>query len=351
MDNANDKMPETGETKPAEISPELQVKLDEIKANQETLMKKDKKVAPLIAAVIVLLLISIVCVLFTAFNKGKNNGDIVDQNAKAKAPVETKMVESVEAINKLNERVNTLNMLSFGNGSPNNKNDNFAVASYIFTKNTELFSNLRLTEHDKLYITLGSLSDGGEYEEKVSKSDYKASVIKTIAEGRDLTEADFVKFGTKVSAEKVASTYKDLFGEDVKHQTIKECGALGYYDAETNYYYSDPIGGCGGYDERKIIIRKYNNMESDDNYFLKVDVITVFDGTDKDGNELCAIFKGYYDLDTNAWAYDMSNDKVAKKCKPGASASDIISLAGTEAVTQYQYVFDKEFHFKKIERL
>lgn len=351
MDNANDKMPETGETKPTEISPELQVKLDEIKANQETLMKKDKKVAPLIAAVIVLLLISIVCVLFTAFNKGKNNGDIVDQNAKAKAPVETKMVESLEANNNLNERLYALNLINFGQGSQNNKNDNFAIADFAYTRNAELYSNLRLTDSDKLFITLASLSKGGEFEEKVSKTDFNASVVKEFDRDGTLKEADFLKYGTKVSAEKVASTYKDLFGEDVKHQSIKECGALGYYDAETKYYYSDPIGGCGGYDERKIVIRQYNNTESDDNYFVKVGVVTVFDGTNQSGKELCAIFDGFYNVDTSAWGYDMESDKVAKSCKPGDSASSILSAAGEEHLTHFLYTFDKDFHFKKIERL
>lgn len=352
MDNAN---VNNTETKTTELTPELKAQLDQIQANQEKLIKKEKKTTPIIVVVIVLLLISLACMAFTFFIKGKNNdGGAGGQSQK---PVELSEIKDVEVINKLNERFDAINMIYYGNGSKNSKNNNYVTANLIFTKNRQLFSNLKLTDNEKRFIVAAYLSNNeGLFEEKVTKADYTDSVIKALErEKSTLSEEEFVKYGSKVSAEKFAAAYKELFGEDVKHKTLMECGGAAFYDAESGYYYSDPIGGCGGFDERYLFIVRYGGdyQESENNYYLDVHVTTVFDGHDNDGKSLCAVFDGYYDIDTSEWSFNMDDERVARSCKPN-SVGEVINtnIDGKKlAETEFRYTFDKEFHFKKIERL
>ena len=339
--------------KVTEITPELQAKLDQIQANQETLMKKDKKVVPLIIAVIVLLLISAACVAVAVLTKGKNNdGNIVDQNGISEPEVVLSDVTDETVKTTMNDRFDAVAMIYYGSQGKNKKNGDVLLTSLAFTKNEELFSDLRLSDKEKIFITAAHLMNfTGKYEEKITKDDLKTDFLKDAVKRAGGSSNEVLKEGTKIKAEKFAEAYKELFGEDIKHQTVDECGGWAYYDAGTGYYYADPIGGCGGYDERQILIKRLDYKMSDENYFLEFGVTTTLDGMDKNGNEVCAIFKGYYDIDTDVWAYNMNDDKVAKSCKSGSDQYTLAAQIGENEMTKFRFVFDKEFHFKKIERL
>ncbi len=351
MDNANDKTPvETGETKTTELTPELQAKLDQIQANQETLLKKEKKTGPLIALVVVLLLISAVCVAFSVMTKGKNKDGGTDVNGNSSAPVEQLSDVTDETVKStLNDRFDVLTMTSYNQYNKNKKGEASTSLAFIFTQNGALFSNLRLTEKEKFYIIAGYYETRSDELAKVEKSDYKSKAVQKYKDA--ISESDFLKNGRKVKVDEVANLYKEVFGEEIKHQSLEECGANAHLGDDTGYYYFNFVGGCGGMDFRKIVAKKLAYKMSGENYYLDLGLTTVFDGQDDDGKNICAIFNGYYAINTDAWRFNMDDDKVAKKCENGLSATKLSEQIGDSEMTKFRLVFDKEFHFNKIERL
>lgn len=351
MDNANDKTPEvapTGENKTVEITPELQAKLDQIQTNQETLLKSKKKTGPLIAVIVILLLVSAVCVAFTVLTKGKNENGGAGTTTTTAPTEELSELTDETAKAKIDERIDEVNLISYDQYSSNKKGDSTLSANFIFKKNGELFSNLGLSAKEKVFITAAVLQFRDENAlEKATKADYKADAVQKFKDA--ITEADFVKYAKRISAEKFANRYKEIFGEEISHQTVNECGANAHYSADTGYYYFDFVGGCGGMDLRKIIIKKDGYKASDDAYYLDATVATVFDGQDDNGKDVCAIFNGYYDIDMDVWNFNVQDEKVAKVCKGGETPTEFGNDIKTG--TKFRYTFDKEFHFKKIERL
>lgn len=339
------------EQKTAEgLTPELRAKLEQIEVDSnKSINKKDRKIGPLIAAVVVLLAISAAAIAFTMMKKDvKPSIDPATATATEEPTNEPIALTDEAVIAKINQRIDEVNLINYGQYSTNKKGESTVSAGFMYKKNGELFDNLGLTDKEKVFVTAAVLQFSDENAlEKVTKADYKAQAVQ---EYKDLiSETDFVKNGKKISAEKFAARYKEIFGEEVKHQTVNECGAIAHYSSDTGNYYFNFVGGCGGADMRAIIIKKDEYKVLDNEYYLDATVATVYDGQDVGGNNVCAVFDGYYNLDTKAWNYNIKDERIAKSCKGGETAAEFGALI--ETGTKFRYTFDKDFHFIKIERI
>ena len=338
MDNANVNQPETPTEPAVELTPELEAKLNEIK------IKEESKPAPkgkkgLIAAVIVLLLVIACACVVVALNKSKN------PNAGDNTPTPTSTASSASTIEdttikaKLDKQIETIHLVG-----KNNAGKNPLTVLYAYTDNDLLFKNQGFTDDEKLFIVIKKLHEIDNEFERVTAKDFSAAAIKELG---DRVDSDtFVEYATRIKAETVAEKYEEIFGETVKHKTVDACGGA-FYSEDTEYYYADVIGGCGGMDFREIQVLKTKYEETADTYTVDALVTSVYSG------EKCYVFKGFQMLDDWDDKKDANDSRVYKTCtaKSDGSADFTLSEADAENVNTYRYTFDKDFHFKKIERL
>ncbi len=356
MENEDKKPENTGEVKTVELTPELEAKLEQIKAEDTTKAnKKNSKVGPLIAAIVVLLSISAVAVAFTVIKRDSKGGEPQANSSEEKEPEITEVTSSAVK-QRIDETVDKLNLVYYGEYSENAKGSDFLTLNYMTTKNEQFFKKLRLTDDEKIFVasTYINIHNSGLLE-PVTESDYGAKSIQDAAKKFDISAKDFLATAKKVSAEKFATVYEDIFGEEIKeYKSVEECYGSTIYDEEKEIFYYDVHGGCGGVDFRKILFKKDKYQVKGDEYYLDATVATAIDGQSS-ASLYCVVFDGFYgsedNIVINGWDINPQDTRIAAKCNPDAKQSEYEQIMKDGEFSKYRYTFDSDYHFKKIERL
>lgn len=339
MENAND------------FNLESQEKLDENKVEDTVkTVKKNNKIGPFIAALVVLLGISAVAIAFTIAKKDSNLNKPQVTSTVTEDKDEISEVTSTAIKHRIDSTVDSLHLVTYDDNY-NEKYSDVVRANYIYTKNGEFFKNAKLSDDEKLFTVLSKVRLNKEYK-AATEEDYESEALREQIDKNQISKQSFLENAKKIQANDLIQKYTEIFAEDeIENKSVLECGANAIFDKETLEYFFNVGGGCGGADMRSIIISKDKyQQKGDDEYYLDVTVATTYDGMTNDGKTVCAVFNAFYDIDVREWGHDLDDSRINKECKSGANNSELKELmAGTG--TKYRYTFDKEYRFKGIEKL
>lgn len=347
MDNEDKKPEVSGETKTVELTPELQAKLNKIKVEEDgKINKKDKKIGPLIAAIVVLLAISAVAVAFTI---AKKNNPPASTQASGSSEEKKDEITSLERT-ELYKKIAFLNYTNYDSENNTNflKDGNLRTISFAYTKIPELHQNGNLSAQDKLYTMLYNFRHNEKRFEKIYKSTYPEDSAKAfVAENRLISNLnEFYDAVTVVSSSYVATRYKELYGEEVQPKdTDNVCGGFNY-DKLNDLYLAGLNDACGGVDFRTAIIRIYDVKKDENSFNVYVNGATIYSGEDAKGKKVCEVYTKITNLDEE-------NAEVYKKCEMNDKYETSFKLTDEDKdkVQKYLYKFDSDFHFKGIEKL
>lgn len=230
------------------------------------------------------------------------------------------------------------------------------VASSMYNYVDQLMTDGQLSDEAKVYVTLRALQDYEEAFTKVTSSDYTESEAKAImAEStmQNQPASEFFSYVTKVDADDVAKLYKDIFGEDIKHQSAKEiCGGY-YYNADKGLYLKGLYDGCGGASPISYNLYREKYESAGDKAYMYFRVGTVncaYDST------TCDYYSGFLSYDDAQKATPLGSVTASGTYfDNNGRAKSIVTTENFEQFAPYRIVFDKQddgsYTFEKVEKL
>lgn len=149
-----------------------------------------------------------------------------------------------------------------------------------------------------------------------------------------------------IDGDKVATKYKGVFGEELVHETSDECYTY-RYDSTHNFYYQDPIDGCGGTSPYATFHYKNKYTTSGDNAYVYVSTALV---DWEHGNVYCDIAS--LDL-TNE--FKLADDAEVCTTLPADDVLFVLDESNYENYSQYRFIFNKAedgtYYFSEVEKL
>ena len=148
-----------------------------------------------------------------------------------------------------------------------------------------------------------------------------------------------------IDGDLVASKYQDVFGKELARETSDNCYTY-KYDSTYDFYYQNPIGGCGGTSPYKTSHYKNKYTVAGNNAYVYMYVAL----SDAETNN---VYCDVAFLNTSG-PFDLSSD--AKVCAPlPADGSFTLNESNYQDFTEYRFVFNKAdngtYYFEKVEKL
>ena len=143
----------------------------------------------------------------------------------------------------------------------------------------------------------------------------------------------------------VSKRYKEVFGEKLSHEGSESCYTY-LYNSTNNFYYENPVGGCGGTSSYKTFHYKNKYTIEDNNAYVYVAVAL---SNAEDGNVYCDL--SYLDI---SGVFKLAED--AKVCGTVSGNEDFaLNESNYQDFAQYRFVFNKAnddtYYFSKVEKL
>lgn len=148
-----------------------------------------------------------------------------------------------------------------------------------------------------------------------------------------------------INGDIVAEKYRDVFGKELSRETSTEPCYTYRYNETYDFYYQDPVGGCGG-------TSPYRTYHYKNKYTIDGDKAYVYIYTalldDENGNVYCDVAYLY-----TSGVFRLSDD--AKICaNSSGSESFTLDESNYQDFVQYRFVFnradDNTYYFDKVEK-
>ena len=336
------------EQKTAEgLTPELKAKLEQIEVDSnKSINKKDRKIGPLIAAVVVLLAISAAAIAFTMMKKDVKPS-IDPASPTNDTPVDLEITDAVKK--SIYDKIALLNNrnLSVSEMDSFVASGDMMSTAYAYTYIPELY-NTGLDAKQKLYTLLFILRHRENKFEPVTKDVYTEKAASKYYNTIVTSYKEFTENIKMLSADYVADRYFEFYGEKITNADTNEmCGGFDY-DQSTGYYLAGLHDACGGMDMRTALIHIYNVSSDAEKYYIDMNAATLYTGYSEDNKiqNVCYVYDDVSKVFTDDGKFD-KNAKKYKDCELNKDLTTDFKLTDTDkdAVAKYRFIFDKELHF------
>ena len=213
------------------------------------------------------------------------------------------------------------------------------VTNNSFNYLDSLMKNGGFAAQEKVYNILYSLYFNDAFS-KITTSDYSraeaSEAIKdTAIEGYP---DEFYNHVTKIDADTIAKIYKDLYGEDIKHQSAKElCGGF-FYDSKKGLYLKGLYDACGGASPISYNLYREKYEAAGDKAYAHIRIGTVRCEHDEVN---CTFYSGYHSYDDTQKMQPLGTVNSSKYFANQGEAASVITADNFEDFAPYRLVFTK----------
>ena len=347
----------------AEKRANIQHEMDEMIKKHDSAKAQAEPVAPsapkssktpiiaiaIVLALVVLGLIGYIILDKTIWNKSSSN----QSQSQSQIDNPDEIVVSEITDNNVKSELDKESSIMLGLFFPEGEQD-FAwksiVAGGMYNYFIPLMEEEKLSDQAKIFTLLRALQEYDNAFVKVARSDYTNAEIQDIYKDSILSgdANSFYDYVLKIDADTVAKAYKELYGEDINHQSAKEvCGGY-YYDAKKGLYLKGLFDGCGGASPISYNLYREKYETAGDKAYIDMRVATVNCAYE---TNVCDYYSGIFSDITG------NEHKIGSTSTywNNGNAVSIITDDNYEQFAPYRIIFDKQddgsYAFEKVEKL